>query len=105
MVLRALNEPRVFDYFDYITLDDGARIVAAEQVIAPLVPATDEEGWLRGVAVMGAVEAASNGKHVPGADAGHGRCCWTSTAAHTTRGTQPPTRCTSTTRSSRPAAG
>ena len=23
--LRALREPRVFDYFDYVTLDDGER--------------------------------------------------------------------------------
>ena len=34
-----------------------------------------------------------------------GRCCSTSTAARTTRGTPRPTRCTSTTRSSSPGAG
>lgn len=47
---------------------DRLRWVVAEQAIAPLVPANDEGGWLRTIAVVGAVEAASNPEQEPGVD-------------------------------------
>lgn len=53
------------------TVVEELRRVAAEQHIAPLVPEWDTTGWVRTVAVMGAVEAASNPRHEPGVDAMH----------------------------------
>ena len=52
------------------TLDDLRR-VAAEQVVSPLAPSNDDQDWLRTVVVMGAVEAASNPRHLPGVDSAH----------------------------------
>jgi len=45
--------------------------VAAELGIAPLVPESDREGWLRWLLVMGAVETSNNPTHRPGIDAAH----------------------------------
>lgn len=50
---------------------EALRFVAAEQAVLPFVPGTDEDGWLRYVVVMGAVELAANPKHLDGVDAGH----------------------------------
>jgi hypothetical protein len=44
------------------TTIENLRMVAAEQVVASVTPASDEGDWLRRVVVMGAVEAASNPK-------------------------------------------
>jgi hypothetical protein len=50
------------------TTIENLRMVAAEQVVASVTPASDEGDWLRRVVVMGAVEAASNPKGEYGVD-------------------------------------
>lgn len=51
------------------TTIENLRMVAAEQVVASVAPASDEGDWLRRVVVMGAVETASNPKGLYGVDA------------------------------------